>query len=139
MLSYPLYAINMMFMCYTLGECHHQYDSIIYPYVVDRQAIVKKMSLDSIAEASKYDSNFLILHRAIMQKEALYIYLEKYKDLLSSFKLSVDCNIQHTTESIEKIYRMLNNPRLGASNEKFRGTWRSTWSCPELQQVSFCF
>lgn len=121
---------------YPLGQRHHQYDSMAYPLILDRMIVFKKASLQHIAEASESETDYLVPHREIMQKEALYIYLDYYKNLLCNLELSVHCNIEHATESMLKIFWLLSNTLVGATVEKFRGTWRSTWPCAELQTVS---
>jgi hypothetical protein len=104
--------------CYFSGTLHHQYDSMAYPYVAGKKR------------------DFQVPRREVMQAEALKIYLRKYEKLLRDCELSEDDNVERVSQSMEKIYRMLNNALVGASNEKHRGTWRATWPCPELDTVS---
>lgn len=109
-----------------------------YPDVTNNQKItIKKGSLRSFANSSSVESGLLILDRESMQTEALCVYLTCYRDKLCNLELSSDCNIEQTTQEMVGIYFMLSNTLVGASDENFRGTWRSTWPCKELPMVQF--
>ena len=106
-----------------------------YPNVFNEKIVFFKGAVQSIAKFTK-ENEFLVLDREFMQKEALHIYLDCFKTKLCECQLSADHNIEYTTEKILKIYFALSNTLVGASNEKHRGSWRSTWPCKELLPVS---
>lgn len=108
--------------------CHHQYDSMAYPHGY--------CEVKETVQSSANESKFVVPVREVMQKEALYTYLDHFKTKLCRHELSPDHNIEYTTKKILDIYWALSNALVGASHEKFRGTWRSTWPCKELHSVS---
>ena len=107
-----------------------------YPNAVNKKIAFYNGTVQSIAKSSAKESEFLVLDRESMQREALFIYLDNFKTIVCECKLSAEHNIEYTTEKILKIYWALSNTLVGASNEKFRETWRTTWPCKELQAVS---
>lgn len=121
---------------FVVGMYYHQYDSMIYPEVINKLVAFKKGTVTSVAKLNAEENEFLVLDRESMQKEALYLYLNYFKTKLCSFELSADCNIEYLTNEILRIYWALSNTLVGASQEKFKGTWRRTWPCKELYSVS---
>ena len=74
-----------------------------------------------------------------MQKEALYVYIDRYKTILCTLNLSQICNIEFISERIVKILRDLSNCRVCSciNEENIREVQQvKRRECKELDIVS---